>query len=73
MTLTISVIRGSEKDSAHQIAFMGVWPDAIGIFGAILVLASVVGITLEEHYTSVDDISHDNSHEEDETRSSRAG
>ena len=52
---------------------MGVWPDAIGIFGAILVLASVVGITLEEHYTSVDDISHDNTDEEDETRSSRAG
>ena len=33
-----------------QIAFMGVWPDAIGISGTVLVLASVVGIALEEQH-----------------------
>ena len=33
-----------------QITFMGVWPDAIGICGTVLVLASVVGIALEEQY-----------------------
>ena len=27
---------------------MGVWPNAVGIFGALLVFASVVGIALEE-------------------------
>ena len=31
---------------------MGVWPDAIGISGTALVIASVVGIALEEHYMS---------------------
>ena len=31
-----------------QIIFMGVWPNAVGIFGALLVFASVVGIALEE-------------------------
>ena len=31
---------------------MGVWPNAVGIFGALLVLASVVGIALEERYLS---------------------
>ena len=35
-----------------QIIFMGVWPNAVGIFGALLVLASVVGIALEERYLS---------------------
>lgn len=34
---------------------MGVWPNAIGIFGALLVLASVVGIALEERYLSNSD------------------
>ena len=32
--------------------FMGVWPNAIGICGALLILASVVGIALEEKYLS---------------------
>ena len=31
---------------------MGVWPNAVGLFGALLVLASVVGIALEEKYLS---------------------
>ena len=35
-----------------QITFMGVWPDAIGISGTALVIASVVGIALEEQYIS---------------------
>ena len=30
---------------------MGVWPDAIGISGTALVIASVVGIALEEKST----------------------
>ena len=37
---------------------MGVIPDAIGIFGAVLVLGTIVGIALEEHYIS------DKSHED---------
>ena len=35
-----------------QIMFMGVWPDVIGISGTALVIASVVGIALEEQYMS---------------------
>ena len=54
-----------------QIAFMGVWPDAIGVSGAVLVLASVVGIALEERY--IGNRSHDDAAEEEEQRSSRAG
>ena len=52
---------------------MGVWPDAIGISGAVLVLASVVGIALEEHCTSVGNRSHDDTDEEEEMRSARTG
>ena len=44
-----------------QITFMGVWPNAIGIFGAILVLVSVVGIALEEKYLSDNASNSDNS------------
>ena len=54
-----------------QIAFMGVWPDAIGVSGAVLVLASVVGIALEERY--IGNRSHDDAAEQEEQRSSRAG
>lgn len=50
---------------------MGVWPDAIGISGAVLVLASVVGLALEEKYIS--NTSHDDTEEENEQRSSHAG
>ena len=45
-----------------QITFMGVWPDAIGISGTALVIASVVGIALEEQYMGKG--SHDDGAEE---------
>ena len=35
-----------------QVAFMGVWPNALCICGAVLVMGSVVGIALEEKYVS---------------------
>ena len=31
---------------------MGVWPNTLGIAGALLVMACVVGIALEERYLS---------------------
>ena len=34
---------------------MGVWPNALCICGAVLVMGSVVGIALEEKYMSDDD------------------
>ena len=49
---------------------MGVWPDAIGISGAVLVVSSVVGISLEEQCIS--NRSHDDGAEkEDEVSSNR--
>ena len=35
-----------------QVAFMGVWPNALCICGAALVMGSVVGIAIEEKYIS---------------------
>ena len=38
--------------SLCQVAFMGVWPNALCICGAALVMGSVVGIAIEEKYIS---------------------
>ena len=37
---------------SSQVAFLGVWPNTLGIAGALLVMACVVGIALEERYLS---------------------
>ena len=63
----------TEFGTSAQIAFMGSWPDAIGISGAVLVLASVIGIALEEHYTSISNQSHDDPNEDYEQRGSVGG
>ena len=47
---SVSVLRALEIILAYicQILFMGVYPSAIGIGGSLLVMASVIGIAVEE-------------------------
>jgi len=51
---SVSVLRSQEIVLAYfcQVAIMGVWPNALCICGAALVMGSVVGIAIEEKYIS---------------------